>query len=124
MTYHVTAGLCAYGGQVSLTSALRLVEVSPATAMSYLTVVWGLILGYFVFREVRTTCLLWWSGMLPKSFALSSVSLNAVQKHVILDLVAEWVCTYSCLVLLASCNETAHAVMTVLYEHKQHCLWS
>ena len=35
-----------------LTSALRLVEASPATAMSYLTVVWGLILGYFVFKEV------------------------------------------------------------------------
>lgn len=48
----LATGLCAYGGQVSLTSALRLVEASPATAMSYLTVVWGLILGYFIFTEV------------------------------------------------------------------------
>ena len=46
------AGSCAYGAQVTLTAALRLVEASPATAMSYLTVVWGLILGYFFFSEV------------------------------------------------------------------------
>lgn len=45
-------GLCAYGGQVCLTTALLLVEAAPVTAMSYLTVVWGLILGFFVFREV------------------------------------------------------------------------
>jgi len=37
---------------VALTAALRLVEASSATAMSYLTVVWGLILGYFFFSEV------------------------------------------------------------------------
>lgn len=48
------AGSCAYGAQVTLTAALRLVEASPATAMSYLTVVWGLILGYFFFSEVRS----------------------------------------------------------------------
>ncbi|KAL3152754.1 hypothetical protein ABBQ38_012341 [Trebouxia sp. C0009 RCD-2024] len=48
----LATGLCAYGGQVCLTSALRLVEASPATAMSYLTVVWGLILGFFIFQEV------------------------------------------------------------------------
>jgi len=41
---------------VALTAALRLVEASSATAMSYLTVVWGLILGYFCFSEVM--CLL------------------------------------------------------------------
>ncbi|DBB16082.1 hypothetical protein WJX82_007470 [Trebouxia sp. C0006] len=45
-------GSFAYGAQVTLTAALRLVEASPATAMSYLTVVWGLVLGYFFFSEV------------------------------------------------------------------------
>jgi drug/metabolite transporter (DMT)-like permease len=50
------AGCFAYGGGVALTAALRLVEASSATAMSYLTVVWGLILGYFFFSEVM--CLL------------------------------------------------------------------
>ncbi|DBB00802.1 TPA: hypothetical protein ACH3X1_000731 [Trebouxia sp. C0004] len=45
-------GCFAYGGGVALTAALRLVEASSATAMSYLTVVWGLILGYFFFSEV------------------------------------------------------------------------
>lgn len=45
-------GSCAYGAQVTLTAALRLVEASPATAMSYLTVVWGLVLGYFFFSEI------------------------------------------------------------------------
>ena len=50
--FALAEGLCAYGGQVCLTSALRLVEAAPATAMSYLTVVWGLILGYFIFKEV------------------------------------------------------------------------
>lgn len=47
-----SAGTLAYGGGVTLTAALRLVEASLATAMSYLTVVWGLILGYFFFSEV------------------------------------------------------------------------
>lgn len=37
---------------MSLTAALRLIEASLATAMSYLTVVWGLILGYLFFSEV------------------------------------------------------------------------
>ena len=36
----------------ALLAALRVVEASPATAMSYLTVVWGLIVGYFFFSEV------------------------------------------------------------------------
>ena len=54
--YCFVEGLCAYGGQVCLTSALRLVEAAPATAMSYLTVVWGLILGYCVFKEVCFAC--------------------------------------------------------------------
>ena len=45
-------GACAYGGQVTLTTALRLVEAAPATAMSYLTVVWGILLGFIVFKEV------------------------------------------------------------------------
>ena len=35
-----------------MTAALRLVEAANATAMSYLTVVWGLILGYLFFYEV------------------------------------------------------------------------
>ena len=47
-----TAGLCAYCGQFSLTTALKLVEAAPATATSYLAVVWGLGLGYLVFKEV------------------------------------------------------------------------
>ena len=46
------AGSVAYGGSLTLTAALRLVEAALATAMSYLTVVWGLILGYFFFSEV------------------------------------------------------------------------
>lgn len=46
------AGSLAYGGGVTLTAALRLVEASLATAMSYITVVWGLILGYLFFSEV------------------------------------------------------------------------
>ena len=46
-------GACAYGGQFTLTTALRLVEAAPATAMSYLTVVWGLLLGVLVFQEVN-----------------------------------------------------------------------
>ena len=45
-------GICAYGGQVTLTTALRLVEAAPATAMSYLTIVWGILLGFIVFQEV------------------------------------------------------------------------
>lgn len=42
---------------MSLTAALQLVEASAATAMSYLTVVWGLILGYFFFSEVTSAFL-------------------------------------------------------------------
>ena len=62
----LATGACAYGGQFTLTSALRLVEAAPATAMSYLTVVWGLLLGFAVFQEVT---------FLPKEQAFSS------QKH-------------------------------------------
>ncbi|DBA96422.1 TPA: hypothetical protein ACH3X1_015318 [Trebouxia sp. C0004] len=45
-------GCAAYGSQLSQTLALKLVEASLATAMSYLSVVWGMLSGYLVFHEV------------------------------------------------------------------------
>lgn len=42
----------AYGSQMSQTIALKMVHASLATAMSYLSVVWGILSGYFVFSEV------------------------------------------------------------------------
>ena len=46
------AGCTAYGSQMSQTIALKMVEASLATAMSYLSVVWGMLTGYFIFTEV------------------------------------------------------------------------
>jgi len=46
------AGCAAYGSQMSQTIALKMVEASLATAMSYLSVVWGMLSGYLVFHEV------------------------------------------------------------------------
>ncbi|KAL0034338.1 hypothetical protein WJX77_009880 [Trebouxia sp. C0004] len=45
-------GCAAYGSQLSQTLALKLVEASLATAMSYLSVVWGMLSGYLVFHEL------------------------------------------------------------------------
>ncbi|DBB00736.1 TPA: hypothetical protein ACH3X1_000669 [Trebouxia sp. C0004] len=42
----------AYGVQMSQTIALKMVQASLATAMSYLSVVWGIMFGYLVFSEV------------------------------------------------------------------------
>ena len=47
-----SAGCAAYGSQMSQTIALKMVEASLATAMSYLSVVWGILSGYLVFHEV------------------------------------------------------------------------
>lgn len=44
------AGIAGYGSQVTMTMALRRVKAAPATAMSYLSVVWGIIAGIFVFH--------------------------------------------------------------------------
>ena len=55
MMLFLMTGICAYGGQVTLTTALRLVEAAPATAMSYLTIVWGILLGFVVFQEVNVS---------------------------------------------------------------------
>lgn len=46
------AACAAYGSQMSQTIALKMVQASLATAMSYLSVVWGILSGYFVFSEV------------------------------------------------------------------------
>lgn len=47
------AGCAAYGSQMSQTIALKMVETSLASAIeSYLSVVWGILPGYFVFHEV------------------------------------------------------------------------
>ena len=39
---------------MSQTIALKMVEASLATAMSYLSVVWGIMSGYLVFSEVQS----------------------------------------------------------------------
>ena len=46
------AGCTAYGPQMSQTIALNMVEASLATAMSSLSVVWGMLTGYFIFTEM------------------------------------------------------------------------
>ena len=46
-------GLLGYGAQISLTYGLRSAKAAPAIATSYLSVVWGVLAGYFVFDEVR-----------------------------------------------------------------------
>ena len=47
-------GLLGYGAQISLTYGLRSAKAAPAIATSYLSVVWGVLAGYFVFKEVCT----------------------------------------------------------------------
>lgn len=42
---------------MSQTVALKMVHASLATAMSYLSVVWGILSGYLVFGEVSATAL-------------------------------------------------------------------
>ena len=56
-------GLLGYGAQISLTYGLRSAKAAPAIATSYLSVVWGVLAGYFVFKEVR-----------PSSFCIPSIS--------------------------------------------------
>ena len=46
------AGLLGYGSQVTMTMALRRVKAAPATAMSYLAIVWG-ILAVLLFHSQR-----------------------------------------------------------------------
>lgn len=41
-----------------MTYALKFAKAAPAIAMSYLSVVWGLLGGYFFFNEVRYDCFL------------------------------------------------------------------
>ena len=47
-------GLLGYGAQISLTYGLRSAKAAPAIATSYLSVVWGVLAGYFLFKEVCT----------------------------------------------------------------------
>lgn len=47
-----SAGIAGYGTQICMTYALKYAKAAPALAMSYLSVVWGLLGGYFVFHEV------------------------------------------------------------------------
>lgn len=44
-------GLAGYGTQICMTIALQYCKAAQAIAMSYLSVVWGLLGGYFVFHE-------------------------------------------------------------------------
>ena len=44
------AGVAGYGSQVTMTMALRRVKAAPATAMSYLSVVWGILAGLAIFH--------------------------------------------------------------------------
>ena len=48
------AAACGYLTQLTITSGLKRVPATLGTAASYLTVVWGMGLGYFVFHEVPT----------------------------------------------------------------------
>jgi len=63
------------------------VEASPATAMSYLTVVWGLILGYFFFSEV-------WSPGLNDHQRMNNVALRNSQTHAVFMQAAVMLCSY------------------------------
>lgn len=49
----MAVGLLGYGAQISLTHGLRSAKAAPAIATSYLSVVWGVLAGYFLFHEVR-----------------------------------------------------------------------
>lgn len=44
--------MCAYGKQWTITTGLQRVGAILGTAVSYLTIVWGLLLGFLVFHEV------------------------------------------------------------------------
>lgn len=46
------AGVAGYGTQICMTYALKYSKAAPALAMSYLSVVWGLLGGFFFFHEV------------------------------------------------------------------------
>ncbi|KAL3152963.1 hypothetical protein ABBQ38_011993 [Trebouxia sp. C0009 RCD-2024] len=48
----ILTGFSAYGSQMSQTIALKMTHASLATAMSYLSVVWGIMSGYLVFGEI------------------------------------------------------------------------
>lgn len=50
------AGVAGYGSQVTMTMALRRVKAAPATAMSYLSVVWGIIAGLLIFSVSCYDC--------------------------------------------------------------------
>ena len=50
----VAVGVLGYGAQISLTHGLRSAKAAPAIATSYLSVVWGLLAGYFLFHEVQS----------------------------------------------------------------------
>ncbi|KAK9829224.1 hypothetical protein WJX72_004585 [[Myrmecia] bisecta] len=47
-------GLTGYGTQICMTYALQYAKAAPAIAMSYLSIVWGLLYGFFIFHEVPT----------------------------------------------------------------------
>lgn len=46
--------MCAYGKQWTITTGLQRVGAILGTAVSYLTIVWGLLLGFLVFHEIPT----------------------------------------------------------------------
>ena len=48
--------MCAYLTQLFITVGLQRVGATLGTALSYLTVVWGMALGYLIFHEVRLPC--------------------------------------------------------------------
>ncbi len=52
---------------MSQTIALKMVQASLATAMSYLSVVWGIMSGYLVFNEVKQIS--WIAGKNDKHLA-------------------------------------------------------
>lgn len=55
----IDAGFSAYGSQMSQTIALKMTHAPLATAMSYLSVVWGIMSGYLVFGEVSSSGSAW-----------------------------------------------------------------
>lgn len=65
------AGFSAYGSQMSQTIALKMTHASLATAMSYLSVVWGIMSGYLVFGEVSSSGIAWLAEYVCLSFHTS-----------------------------------------------------
>ncbi len=50
---HITrAGLTGYGTQICMTFALQNCKAASAIAMSYLSIVWSLLSGIFIFHEI------------------------------------------------------------------------